>query len=103
MTLVGHSDKADMSGLSDPVDARSVTPWRGEMDVQILCCHIRELALYRRFDVSAFDDLLARHHPRSIKAAHGECAFAKLFRHLPDGIERFLAAANVDGKPHTVW
>lgn len=69
------------------------------MDVQVLRFHIRKLALYRRFDVSAFDDLPARHHPGSIKAAHGECAFAKLLRHLPDGIECFLAAANVDRKP----
>jgi len=52
------------------------------MDVQVLCFHIRKLALYRRFDVSAFDDLPARHHPGSIKAAHGECAFAELLRHL---------------------
>jgi len=73
------------------------------MDVEVLCFHIRELALYRRFDASAFDNLPARHHSRNIKAAHGECAFAKLLRHLPDGIERFLAAPNVDCKPHTVW
>jgi hypothetical protein len=57
------------------------------MDVKVLCFRIRELALDRGFDVSAFDDLPARHHSRSIKAAHGECAFAKLLRHLPDGIE----------------
>ena len=95
MTHSGH--------LSNPVDARGVVPWRCEMDVEVLCFHIRELALYCRFDVSAFDNLPARHHSRNIKAAHGECAFAKLLRHLPDGIERFLAAANVDCKPHTVW
>src|SRR5262249_25503414 len=89
--------------LSDAVDARSIAPRCGEMDVQVLCFHIRELALYRRFDVSAFDDLPACHHPRSIKAAHGEHAFAKLLRHLANGIECFLAAANVDGKSHTVW
>ena len=70
------------------------------MDVQVLCFHIRELALYRRFDVSAFDDLPACHHPRSIKAAHGERAFAKLLRHLPNGIERFLAAACFLAGPH---
>src|SRR5205823_13796213 len=90
-------------GLSDSVDARGVAPRRGEMDVQVLCFRILELALYRSFDVSAFDDLPARHHSRSIKAAYGECAFAKLLRHLPNGIKRFLAAANVDRKPHTVW
>src|SRR5215471_12100885 len=96
-------DQCDVIGLWDAVDARSVAPRRGEMDVQILCFHIRELARYCLFEVSAFDDLPARHHPRSVKAAHGECTFAKLLRHLPNGIERFLAAANVDGKPHTVW
>src|SRR5262249_25283505 len=94
--------KADIIGLSDPVDARGVTPRRGEMDVQVLCFRIRELARYRSFDVTAFDDLPARHHSRGIKAAYGECAFSKLLRHLPDGIERFLAAANVDCKPHTI-
>jgi hypothetical protein len=72
------------------------------MDVQILCFHIRELARYCRFEVSTFDDLPARHHPRSVKATHGECAFAKLFRHLSNGVERFLAAANVDCKAHAV-
>jgi hypothetical protein len=81
--IVWTSDKADMSGLSDPVDARSVAPRRSEMDVQVLCFHIRELALYRRFDVSAFDDLPVRHHPRSIKAAHGECAAAARRRSMP--------------------
>ena len=60
---------------------------RGEMDVQILCFPIRELARNCRFEVSTFDDLPARHHPRSVKAAHGECAFAKLFRHLSNGVE----------------
>jgi hypothetical protein len=44
-------------GLSHSVDARGVTPRRGEMDVQVVCFLIRELALYRGFDVSAFDDL----------------------------------------------
>ena len=73
------------------------------MDVQVLCFRIFELALQGSFNVTAFDDLPARHHSRSIKAAHGECAFAKLLRHLTDGIERFLAAANVDCKPHTIW
>jgi len=63
---------------------------------------IRELARDCRFEVSTLDDLPARHHPRSVKAADGECAFAKLLWHLPDGIERFFAVANVDGKPHTV-
>jgi len=71
------------------------------MDVQVLCSHVCELTLYRRFDVSTFDDFPARHHSRGIKAAHGERAFAKLLRDLPDSIEGFLAAANEDGKPHT--
>jgi hypothetical protein len=89
--------------LGDAFDPRCVAAWRGKMDMQVLCLRIRELPLYRRFDVSALDDLPARHHSRSIKAAHGECAFAKLIRHLPYGIERFLARTNVDRKPHTVW
>src|SRR3974377_1133629 len=89
--------------LRDAVDPCCVAPGRGKMDMQVLCFRIGELALYRRFDVSALDDLPARHHSRSIKSAHGECAFAKLIRHLPYGIEHFLAAANVDRKPHTVW
>jgi hypothetical protein len=87
--MSAYDPKADVIGLSDPVDARGVAPRRGEMDVQVLCFRIRELALYRRFDVTAFDDLPACHHSRSIKAAHCECAFAKLLRHLPDGIGRF--------------
>ena len=70
--------------------------------MQILCFHIRELARYCCFEVSAFDDLPTRHHPRSVKATHSECPFAKLLWHLPDGIECFFAMANVDGKPHTV-
>jgi hypothetical protein len=64
--------EADVVGLSGPVDARGVAPRRGEMDVQVRCFHIRKLALYRRFDVSAFDNLPARHHPGGIKAAHGD-------------------------------
>src|SRR5215472_4318248 len=95
--------KAHVVRLRDAIDPCRVAPRRGKMDVQVLCFRVRELALYGRFDVSALDDLPARHHSRSIKAAHGECAFAKLVRHLPCGIERFLAAANVDRKPHTVW
>ena len=60
--------------LRDAVDPCCVAPGRGKMDMQVLCFRIRELALYRRFDVSALDDIPARHHSRSIKAAHGECA-----------------------------
>ena len=71
----------------DAVDPCCVAPGRGKMDMQVFCFRIPELALYRRFDVSALDDFPARHHSRSIKAAHGECAFAKLFRHLSDGVE----------------
>jgi hypothetical protein len=33
------------------------------MDMQVLCFRIRELALYRRFDVSALDDKDKNHHP----------------------------------------
>ena len=87
---------------ADPVDARGVASRRREMDMQVLCFRIRELALYRSFDVTAFDDLPARHHSRSIKAAHCECAFAKLLRHLPDGMEGFLAAANMVRKRRDV-
>ena len=95
--------QSDVVSLSNPVDARGLAPWRGEMDVEVLCFHIRELALYRLFDVSAFDNLPARHHSRTIKAAHRQCAFTKLLRYLPDSIERFLAAANIDCEPHAVW
>ena len=56
---------AGVIDLCDAVDARGIAARRGKMDVQILCFHIRELALYRRFDVGAFDDLPAR-HPRNI-------------------------------------
>src|SRR5262249_41677235 len=38
--------------LSDPVDARGVAPRRGEMDVQVLCFRVRELALYRSFEAA---------------------------------------------------
>src|SRR6516225_713898 len=82
--------QADIIRLADAVDPCCVAAGRGKMDMQVLCFRIRELTLYRRFDVGALDDLPARHHSRSIKAAHGECAFAKLIRHLPYGIERFL-------------
>ena len=61
--LSPNDAKADVICLSDPVDARSVAPRRSEMDVQVLCFHIRKLALNRRFDVSAFDNLPVRHHP----------------------------------------
>jgi hypothetical protein len=50
------------------------------MDVQVLCFRILELALHRSFEVSAFDDLPARHHSRCIKAAHGECEAAPASR-----------------------
>src|SRR5262249_32521025 len=82
------------------VNARCIASGGSKMDVQVVCSHVCELTLYCRFDVSPFDDFPARHHPRGIKAAHGEGAFAKLLRDLPDSIEGFLTAANVDGKPH---
>jgi len=87
MRISVPGQKADIIDLCDAVDAGSVAACRGEMDVQILCFPIRELARNCRFEVSTFDDLPARHHPRSVKAAHGECAFAKLFRHLSNGVE----------------
>ena len=72
------------------------------MNVQIFCFRICKLALNHHFEVSALDDLPARHHPRGIKAAHGQRALTELVRYLVNGIERFFAATSLDGKPHTV-
>src|SRR5262249_33296186 len=95
-----HLTLADIVRLPRPVNARCIASGGSKMDVQVVCSHVCELTLYCRFDVSPFDDFPARHHSRGIKAAPGEGAFAKLLRDLPDSIEGFLTAANVDGQPH---
>src|SRR5215472_5415777 len=63
-TTVARFETKVSARLRGPVDPCCVAPRRGEMDMQVLRFRVRELALYRRFDVGALDDLPARHHSR---------------------------------------